>query len=79
MRSKQYFTSIENNPHENSTEPRTLLKKGIMLPKQEIKKSVNGYYSYLRFHYCWTTRNTNITPCKIANYHIILYTNTLNQ
>ena len=52
MRSKQYFTSIENNPHENSTEP----KKGIMLPKQEIKKSVNGYYSYLRFHYCWTTR-----------------------
>ena len=24
MRSKQYFTSIENNPHENSTEPQTL-------------------------------------------------------
>ena len=22
MRSKQYFTSIENNPHENSTEPK---------------------------------------------------------
>ena len=27
MRSKQYFTSIENNPHENSTEPVKLDKR----------------------------------------------------
>ena len=34
MRSKQYFTSIKNNPHEISTDP-------IEILIQNIKKSVN--------------------------------------
>ena len=41
MRSKQYFTSIKNNPHEISTDPSKEVKKN--------KKRYTFYFQYISF------------------------------
>ena len=37
MRSKQYFTSIKNNPHEISTDPNYLFQKNKISYKLQLK------------------------------------------
>ena len=47
MRSKQYFTSIKNNPHEISTDPKNIVVDKI--------KQTNVYFSMIIFtdiHLC---------------------------
>jgi hypothetical protein len=49
MRSKQYFTSIKNNPHEISTDPFFITIYQITQSSKEVKKNKKRYTFYFQY------------------------------